>query len=78
MPKGNLLDLCQEEQLPVEDKLILARQAASGMNYLEGEKIVHCDLSLRKRLLPSYSAKLFVRKYSCDIRNNHKIHDQNQ
>jgi serine/threonine protein kinase len=48
MNKGNLHDLASSEQFSLTDKIEMCLQAASGMAYLAGQNIVHCDLSLRK------------------------------
>jgi len=52
MPKGNLLKVVQEDKsITVEDMIKMAKQAASGMAYLEDQKIVHRDLALRNILV---------------------------
>ena len=51
MSQGNMISLLKADlnkTVTVEDMLNISIQAAAGMAYLEGEKIVHRDLALSK------------------------------
>ena len=52
IPKGNLLKVMQDDpNVAVEDMIQMSKQAASGMAYLESQKLVHRDLALRNLLV---------------------------
>ena len=70
MSKGDLLSLLRRELKDVEvTKLTqMARQAALGMVFLEGENVVHRDLALRNFLV-GFNGNNFVVKISDVILN---------
>ena len=68
MNKGDLLSLLRREfkDIGVDQMIQMARQAALGMVFLEGENVVHRDLALRNFLV-SINGNSFVVKIS-DVR----------
>jgi serine/threonine protein kinase len=64
-------------QLSMADLLKMAQQAASGMTYLEEEKIIHCDLSLRNLLATADGNGYLVKisDFGLSSANNYDFND---
>ncbi len=74
MPKGNLLKVIQNEpNIQVHDMIHMAKQAASGMAYLEKKRIIHRDLALRNLLVNSSANSNYVIKVAGTSSSSPKI-----